>query len=89
MQNETKSFVKGLLLKYNSYQQVIEEDAHIFNNSRMFPSIDGEPVELEDVDAFRIIAELYEALGLSDEDSLTNLKTVMAHNREGYEVNDN
>jgi hypothetical protein len=67
MQNETKSFVKGLLLKYNSYQQVIEEDAHIFNNSRMFPAIDGEPVELEDVDAFSLISELYEALNLGED----------------------
>lgn len=67
MNNETKEFMKGLLLKYNSYQQVVDSDSHLFNNACVVTTVDGQPIELECVDAFCMIKELCEALNIGED----------------------
>lgn len=72
MNKDTQSFVKHLLLKYNSYQQLADpEDLH-FNNAIIITEIDGQPIELECVDAFSMIKELCVALELKEDESDTN-----------------
>lgn len=64
MNKETKDFVKSLLHKYNSYQNVVDVEDLIFNNSHIVGKVDEEIIELEDIDAFSLIEELCEALNI-------------------------
>lgn len=66
MQNETKSFVEGLLHKYNSHK-VVDTESLMFNNITTLKLVDGTPIELEDEDAFKLIGELCDALNLTRE----------------------
>jgi hypothetical protein len=69
MNKDTQSFVKHLLLKYNSYQQLPDPECLHFNNSSTITEIDGQPIELECVDAFSLIKELCVALDLKEDES--------------------
>lgn len=71
MNKDTQSFVKQLLLQYNTYEKV-DPYGRYFNNSSIITEIDGQPIELECVDAFSLIKELCVALELKEDDSDTN-----------------
>lgn len=66
MNKETQSFVTELLLKYNTHK-VVDENSLLFHNIGTYKLKDGSVVELECVDAFALIADLCEALDITQE----------------------
>lgn len=64
MNKETKTFVEGLLHKYNTHK-VVDTESLMFNNVHTFKLSGGDVIELEDCDAFRLIEELCEALDIT------------------------
>lgn len=68
MNKETKTFVEGLLHKYNTHK-VVDTESLMFNNVHKFKLANGDTIELEDVDAFKLIGELLWSLDITEEDN--------------------
>jgi len=67
MNLETRNFVTSLLNKYNSYQNVVDIESNLTDNTSVLGSINGNIIEIEDKDITLILLELCEALNVFDE----------------------
>lgn len=66
MNSETRTFVEGLLNKYDSTSQV-DEYTLMFNNVRQFKLKCGRVIEMDDKDIFNMVDELLVALDITAE----------------------
>ena len=66
MDNETRTFVEGLLNKYDSTSQV-DEYTLMFNNVHQFRLKCGKVVELDDKAIYNVVDELLAALNITAE----------------------
>lgn len=69
MNKETKLFVAAQLNRYNSFQNVVDIEAPIFDNTYLVGTMNGSTIELDAQDAIQMIKELCEALNVLDEGS--------------------
>ncbi|AHK11153.1 hypothetical protein S14_41 [Shewanella sp. phage 1/4] len=65
MNLETRNFVTSLLNKYNCFQNIVDIDTTISDNTFVLGEVGGETIELEADALFRIIQELCEALNIT------------------------
>jgi hypothetical protein len=66
MDNETRTFVEGLLNKYDATSQV-DEYTLMFNNVHQFRLKCGKVVELDDKAIYNVVDELLAALDITAE----------------------